>query len=56
MEAVAKIGIDLDIARRLGDLVKREPFVDIRVEEIKMSHGSWPQGMLLLFVSLLMRR
>lgn len=56
MEGVAKIGIDLDIARKLGELVKREPFVDIRVEEIKMPHGSWSQGMLRLFVSLLMRR
>ena len=46
MEAAAKIGIDLDIGRRLGELVKREPFADVQVEEIKMPHGSWSQGTL----------
>jgi len=41
MEALAKMGIDLDIGRRLGELVKEQPFVDVKVEEIKMPHGPW---------------
>jgi hypothetical protein len=46
MEALTKAGIDLHIGRQLGELVKAEPFVDVREEEIKMPHGSWSQGIL----------
>jgi len=46
MEALAKAGIDLHIGRQLAELVKAEPFVDVREEEIKMPHGSWSQGVL----------
>ena len=44
MEALAKMGIDLDIGRRLGELVKEQHFVDVKVEEIKMPHGPWSSG------------
>jgi len=44
MEALAKMGIDLDIGRWLGELVKEQPFVDVKVEEIKMPHGPWSSG------------
>jgi len=50
MEALAKAGIDLHVGLRLGELVKAEPFVDVRVEEIKMPHGSWPKGIVSGFV------
>ena len=50
MEALAKAEIDLHIGRQLAELVKAEPFVDVREEEIKMPHGSWSQGILFEFV------
>jgi hypothetical protein len=46
MDGLGEMGIDLNVGSRLGDLVKAQPFVDIRVEEIKMPHGRWPEGLL----------
>jgi hypothetical protein len=31
----------------LENLVRGQPFVDVRVESVKMPHGLWPEGTLL---------